>query len=180
MAMASEEGPLDFEELIQFAPQAIVVGLYRNAEAFDRPVVDWTQDVLGYTPLTQMEQYPAINLMPIMLIGGGLREKDIPTTISYDIFLVFPKDIKLYVPKVNELVATVKTRRRISGYICPNCGNRLTFVKDQSKDLFCLRCHTSVALVEGDDAVTLYPSGRAERVSMEQLKPPSSEELPGT
>jgi hypothetical protein len=179
MAMASEEGPLDFEQLIQYGPQAIVVGLYRNADAFDRPIGDWTRDVLGYTPLTQMEKYPAINLMPIMLIGGGVLETDIPTTLSYDLFLVFPKDIKLYVPKMEELVTMVKTRRKISEYLCPSCGNRLTFSKDQSKDLFCLRCHTAVAVVEGEDAVVLYPSGRSERVPMEQLMPPSSGKLPG-
>lgn len=171
LTMASEEGPLEIERLIQFGPQAIVVGLYRNAQAFDRPIVDWTQDVLGYTPLSQLEKDPTINVLPIMLVGGGLREADIPTTLAYDLFLVFPRDIKLYVPKMEELITKVRTRRKMSAYLCPSCGGRLTYVQGHANDLFCLRCHTAVALVDGEDAVVLSPSGRSMRMPLDALSP---------
>ena len=142
--------PIDFERILKFEPNVISVGLYRKEIAFNRPIEHWEEDVLGYEPLKEMERYPAIGLIPIILIGSALEEQDVPTTVNYDLFLSFPRDLHLYLPKVEELASTVKTNRKISGYVCPWCGSRLVYHRAPARDLFCPRCHTAVAIVDRD------------------------------
>ncbi len=142
-----ELGPIDFERVLNFGPNVVSLGLYRKKYAFDRPIARFDADVVGYQPLEDMERYPAINVIPLILIGTGLQEKDIPTKLNYDLFLTFPDDLALYLPKVEELAAKVKTRRRISGYVCPSCGSRFVFVQ-RPEDLFCPRCGTTVAMMD--------------------------------
>lgn len=167
------ERGIDFEQIIRFCPQVITVGLYRNQAAFNRPVQDISKDVLGYVPLTQMEQYPAINAMPILFIGNALEEHDVPTKVRYDAFLVFPRDIKLLIRTVEEL-AHLKVRRQISRYICPTCGSRLTFPSFATEqDLFCPRCHTVVAIIDNESCIAKDDEGKDVQCSLARLQPPN-------
>lgn len=173
MTQVTEQGGgLDFERMISFGPQVITVGLYRNHVAFNRHVQDIRADVLGYVPLTEMEKYPAINAIPILLIGSALEEDDIPTRVRYDAFLVLPRDIKRLISTVNEL-ANLKARRRISRYVCPTCGSRLTFSSAaQEKDLFCPRCHTAVAIIDHETCIAKDEAGNDVPCSLGKLRPP--------
>ncbi|HEY9721358.1 MAG TPA: hypothetical protein V6D47_05050 [Oscillatoriaceae cyanobacterium] len=168
-----ELAPIDFERLVQFGPNVVSIGLYRRRDAYDRPIESVEKDIVGYQPLIDMECYPAINVLPLVLIGTGLVEKDVPTTLNYDLFLTFPEDLEMYLPKVVELATKVKTRRRISGYVCPVCRSRLVYFQRQ-EDLFCPRCGTAVAIV--DESNCLYSphgeTGRTCNCTIAEITPP--------
>lgn len=164
--------PIDFERLMAFKPDLITLDLYRHERAFERPIQNIEADVVGFKSLVAMEQYPAVNLIPIILIGHCLQEKDIPTSVNYDLFLSFPRDIQQYFTKVEEIASTVKTRRRISEYICPVCGSRLTFTQNRTTDLFCPRCHTAVAIINQESCIARGNDGRKIPCSLDILRPP--------
>jgi hypothetical protein len=145
--------PINWERVLDFGPQVISVVLYRQRGAFNRPIVQPTKDILGFEAILEMEKYPAIQIVPIVLVGNAIEESDVPTSISYDLFLTFPNDIDLYLPKLEELANRVKSRRKISGYLCPNCKSRLVFIKQPAIDLFCPRCHTVVSLINDKDCL---------------------------
>ncbi|MDB5098710.1 MAG: hypothetical protein JWM80_3131 [Cyanobacteria bacterium RYN_339] len=147
--MMCEVTSIDFERVMNFKPELIILGLHRRIDAFDRPIENIEADVFGFKPLVDMERYPAISVIPILLFTTGLKEQDIPTTVNYDSFLILPEDAALYFPKVKELIETVKTRRRISENICPNCGSRLTYTA-KPENLFCPRCHAGVVIVDAE------------------------------
>lgn len=166
-----QTAPVDFERLMQFGPQVIVFGLSRKRTAFNRAVESAQQDVLGYKAIMESEQYPAVNVIPLLLVGVAIEESDIPTAITYDGFLLLPDELDLYVPLVEELATKVKTRRRISGYICPVCGSRLTFTREPVENLFCPKCHTSVALIDDENCTYMHASGRNFQCRIEDLTP---------
>jgi len=167
--------PVDFERIVRFGPQVIVLGIRRQDRARGRAIEDPERDILGYRAMLEVENYPAFSTIPILILGSGLDEHEIPTRIRYDLFLSLPRDSDLYVPRVEELSRRVKTRRRISGYICPNCGSRLTYSLTPAKDFFCPRCHTVVALIEGEGALVRYPNEKQELLPVERLLPPNME-----
>lgn len=161
---------VDFERVVDFGPGVISVGLYRNEQAFDRPIRSFEEDVLGYVPIKQMEAYPAIRVVPLLFLGHCLRPEDVPTTLPYDAFLVLPRDIKQYVPTMEELATKVKSRRKLSGYVCPNCGSRLFFTANRN-DLFCPRCHTAVSIIDDTEALVVSELGESRTVPLRILEP---------
>lgn len=163
---------IDFEAIINFGAQLIILGVHRRVSAFDRPIRNLEADVFGFKPLVDMEHYPAISVIPIILISTGLKESDLPTSLNYDLFLVLPEDAPLYFPKAKELIETVKTRRQISQYVCPNCGSRLTYTQKPGKDLFCPRCHTAVVVIDSQHCLITEPgSHQSHPGSMDWLRP---------
>lgn len=168
----TDVSPIDFERVMAFGPNVITLDLYRRQEAFDRPIQSVEADVIGFAPLVEMENYPAISVIPIILLGNCLQEKDVPTSVNYDLFLSFPRDVKLYFPKVIELAETVKGRRKISGYVCPTCGSRMTYSRARETDLFCPRCHTAVAIIDEESCLARNSEGEAIACSMQMLTPP--------
>lgn len=170
----TDVSPIDFERIMRFRPEVITLNLYRKLEAFDRPIQSVEADVLGFTPLVEMEHYPAISVIPIILLGNCLQEKDVPTSINYDLFLSFPRDATLYLPKVVEIASTVKSRRKISEYVCPRCGSRLTFTLNRENDLFCPRCHTAVAIIPPDTCIARTTEGQTIPCDMAALSPPQA------
>lgn len=170
-----ETSPIDFEKVMTFAPQVIAIHLYRKEEAFDRPIRSVEEDVLGFKPLEEMENYPAISVIPTILVGVGLLEKDVPTSVNYDIFLTFPRDLSIYLPKIKELMTLQKTKRHISNYICPSCHSRMTYLREPINDLFCPRCHTSVSIFEGDKCLANTGDGQRIPCSIAKLTPPKQQ-----
>lgn len=163
---------IDFERVLKFKPELIVLGLHRRIRAYDRPIESLEKDIFGFKPLADMEHYPAISVVPIMLVATGVQEKDIPTSLNYDSFLTIPEDAPLYFPKVKELIETVKTRRKISSYICPHCGSRMTFTARHELNLFCPRCHTGVVVVDEENCLITAPGApNAKPGKMELLRP---------
>lgn len=169
--------PIDFERIMVFKPDLITLDLYRAQDAFDRPIHDLETDVIGFRPLVEMERYPAVSVIPIILIGNCLQERDIPTSVNYDLFLSFPRDIQQYFPKVEEIAGTVKTRRKISGYVCPHCRSRMTFTSQRESDLFCPRCHTAVAIIDEGTCIARGPQGSPLPCTMADLRP--ADAIPG-
>lgn len=169
--------PIDFNRVLHFGPQVISVALYRKEQAFDRPIRNPIDDIMGYTSLLQMESYPAVEVIPILLTGNAVQEKDVPTGLNYDAFLVFPGDIQKLLPTIEHLAKKQKTRRKISGYVCPKCGGRLVFTTSE-KDLFCPRCHTAVAVVGNEGCMFMTPDGQQESCTLDQLIPPALKTQP--
>lgn len=166
--------PIDFERLLHFAPQVIVVSVYRMNKAFDRPIESPERDILGFIPLVSMGEYPALaTCVPVVLVGTGLHERDIPDTLDYDLFLSFPKDSNLFRKKVEELAEKGKGRRKISRYACPHCGSRLTYTSSPD-DLFCPRCHTVVTIIDDERCIYSLPTviERSIPCRVKQLLPP--------
>jgi len=169
--------PLNFEQLVDFNPQAIVIGLFRKRTAFNRPIEDLEQDVLGLETLRQLEDYPALRSIPLVILGNGIEENEVPTTLNYDLFLFFPDDMHLFLPKLDELTTKVKSRRKLSGYICPCCKSRMTYQGVHDQDLFCPRCGTSVAIIdEGVSCIARDPDGRPLACSIDAITSPKLRE----
>lgn len=164
--------PVDFDEVMDFGPNLIDINLYRNEDAFDRPIRNLEEDILGFKPLVELEKYPAAQITPILLVGIGICERDVPTSLRYDLFLTFPKDIDLFLPGVLDLTARKKGRRRVSGKVCPKCNSRLTFTTDNTS-LFCPRCHTAVVLINEEDCLYQSPGDdKSTPCKTDQLTPP--------
>lgn len=145
----TDASPIDFERIVQFGPTIIVIGMGRRKQAMNRPIAS-EEDIIGYTALTEVENYPALYTDPILIVGSGLAESDVPIRINYDLFLTLEDEAELYVPKVMELGSKRKSRRKISRYLCPSCKGRLTY-SQKEEDLFCPRCGTAVVLIQGTD-----------------------------
>ena len=171
LALATEFGPLDFDQLIAFDPKVLVLALYKRRIAFGRPVRDPHDDVLGFSILQQMEAYPAINVLPIILTGSCLNEDDLPTSVNYDLFLALPDDVKLLVPKAEELATKVKTRRRISELLCPLCRSRLTYLT-RPDSLFCPRCAAAVSVIDDEHCHAINGKGDTIPCTVEMLRAP--------
>jgi hypothetical protein len=152
--------PIDFEQVVNFRPDVLVVGLFRRRAAFNRPIADPDADIIGLTSCREIEQYPAIKLKPILLLGNGIEELEVPSWVHYDVFLFFPDDMGLFVARLEELATLVKTRRQLSEYLCPSCGSRLTHTMSGPKNLFCPRCHTAVSILSETDCLYLPPGSR--------------------
>lgn len=166
--------PVDFNRVIDFQPDVVSVGLSRRERAFNRPIVDFDRDVLGSKPLRDLEDYPAMQAVPLVLVGTGLFEEDVPTSLRYDLFLVIPRDLSLYVERMVEATKQ-KKRRRLGPYVCPNesCRSRLAEVGDtRHRDLYCPRCGMGVA-IDGDTCHYAMPEApnKPLRCSIEDLRP---------
>jgi uncharacterized protein YbaR (Trm112 family) len=156
-----EDGPLDFERIFRFKPQALVLGLFRRVGAYNRCIIDWRQDIQGIEPLIEMERYPAVSVLPVAIFATGLMERDFPTSLSYDVFLTIPQDIRLYVSTMEHLVAESKSRRKIADFACPLCRSRLVYLTEPIINLFCPRCHASVAIADQETAYVMPSGARA-------------------
>lgn len=172
--------PLDFERLVDFGPEVLVTGLFRKRAAVNRPIRDLEEDVLGLDTLRQLEGYPALRIVPLAILGNSIEEHEVPTTLNYDLFLYFPDDMHLFLPKLDELATKVKSRRTISGYVCPSCRSRMTFTQDRDQDLFCPRCGTAVALIDnGATCLARTADGSPIDCSMERITAPLIRESEG-
>jgi hypothetical protein len=147
--------PIDFEQVVGFHPDVLVVGLFRRRTAFNRPIGNPDEDIIGLASCREIEQYPAIKVKPILLLGNGIEELEVPSWVHYDVFLFFPDDMGLFLARLDELATVVKTRRKLSRYLCPSCGSRLTYTQPVEKNLFCPRCHTAVSLLSDTDCLYL-------------------------
>lgn len=165
--------PLDFDKLIDFAPNVLTLGLARRKEAYDRPIRDPVEDLIGYRSLREIEDYPALRIIPLIIIGTAIQEKDVSTKINYDLFITLPDDFGLLLSSVEELATTVKTRRKIAPYLCPNCKGRLTYVKEPISDLFCPRCQTAVVIIDHENCLYSGKAGESIPCKVDQLKPPA-------
>lgn len=146
--------PVDFERLIRFGPDVIVAVLYRMNKAFDRAIEQAELDILGYIPLLSLKRYSALRAVPLLLVGYGLHERDIPNDCcDYEAFLSLPKDVRLFSRKAEELANRPRATRKISAYLCPHCGSRLTYAPRKPEDLFCPRCGTSVAIIDEEHCI---------------------------
>lgn len=166
-----ELAPVDFEAVIQFKPKVLVVGLARRSEAYDRPLEDLDRDVLGYQALTALGGQPALHSLPIVVVGVGLKERELRLPVPAVYFLTFPDDMEVFPAKVAEL-AKRKQTRYISDFKCPklSCGGRLMYFKQPIKDLFCPKCGSSVALIDDEHGVWMCPEGRQHACTVEELR----------
>ncbi len=179
-ALVREEGhealamapPVDFDRLLDFGPQVLVIGLFRQRCAFNRPIQDLPKDVLGLVTLRELEAYPAIRTLPLIVLGNGIEEHEVPTTMNYDLYLFFPDDMHLFLPKLDEVAAKVKSRRTISPHVCPACGSRLTFTGNQDQDLFCPRCGVAVAIINRERCIARNADGLDIPCSLDRITPP--------
>ena len=122
-----------------------------------------------------MTSYPAIALIPMLVVGVGLFEAEFPLNLRYDLFLTFPDDMALYLPKVEELATLTKTRRRISTYVCPapGCGSRLAYVREPVRDLSCPKCGAGVALIDDTHGTWRDVDGLSHPCLLKDLRAPA-------
>lgn len=153
----SQLSPVDFEKVLAFRPQVIVAGIYRKRQTGG---LAGESELVGLESLRQLAAYPASLTVPLLLVGIGLDEGDIPIATRYDLFLQFPEEMAAYVPKVEELSTKRKSSSHISVYICPTpgCGHRLTYVRAE-KDLFCMKCGAGVTMLDDEHCTWMAPDG---------------------
>jgi uncharacterized protein YbaR (Trm112 family) len=139
--------PVDWERLVDFDPDLVVIGFFRRRTAYNRAIEDFDRDILGGETLRAIESYPAIRVKPILAIGNGVEAREIPNEFRFDAFVYFPDEMGRFLPTVDEL-ARKDRRRSFSAYQCPVCHARLTYAKQNRKELFCPRCHTGVSILD--------------------------------
>lgn len=168
----ADVSPIDWDAVVHFEPQVIVAGISRSKEAAGRPIADPAEDVIGYRALMDLRQYPAITAVPIAIVGMGIDERELPVPTHYDLFLYFPDDMDSFVPRIEELPRTIKRRRLISGFRCPNpgCDSRLTYTRERDRDLFCPKCGSAVAMLDDDHAIWRGPSGQQEAAHLDDMR----------
>lgn len=167
-----EVPPVDWERVMNFGPEALVTGVFRKRIAFNRPIENFKDEVLGSDIVETIQSYPAIWSTPTLLLGNAVEERDVPLTLRYDLFLIFPDDMFVFLRSLDELTKMVKSKRKVSGYICPNCGSRLTYLKEPVKDLFCPRCHTAVAIIDHESCLAQDADGKQIACDLSQIAPP--------
>jgi hypothetical protein len=163
--------PIDWTRVVRFQPEVVTFGVYRRPQAFNRPIVDPRADILGYEAIIQAEGYPAIQALPIMIVGDGLEASDLPTSLRYERFLMMPNDMSHYAEEVGELAEGRKRHRRLSEYICPLCGGHLVALRRGEHDLFCPRCGASVAIIDEHSCSYLTQAGRTGTCTLAQITP---------
>lgn len=168
----ADVSPIDWDAVVRFKPQVIVAGISRSKEAVGRPIADPAEDVIGYRALMDMRQYPAITAVPIVVVGMGIGERELPVPTHYDLFLYFPDDMESFVPRIEEVTRTIKRRRLISAYRCPNpgCDSRLTYTRERDRDLFCPKCGSAVAVLDDDHAIWRGPRGQQEAAHLADMR----------
>lgn len=85
-------------------PEVMVVVIFRHAEAFDRPIMDFDQDVSGGSLLRKLNEHPVLSHVPLIIFGVGLAAKDVPKDIRYHSYLTFPQAIQELNPLISGLV----------------------------------------------------------------------------
>jgi uncharacterized protein YlaI len=162
--------PIDFEKLADFGPEVIVLAADRGLNTTHRMKIDLETDAMGYSAMAELEKYPALQVVPLLLVGSAVRQSELKTSIKYDAFLAFPEEASAYVDTVRALSAKIKSRRHISGYMCPHCRGRLTFTQRPVLDLFCPRCHTPVAIIDDDACIySVHGSGPTRNCKMKDI-----------
>lgn len=171
----TEIAPLEFDEILHFGPEVIVAGLSRKPAAAATCGELTPDDIWGYRAIDEMARYPAIALVPMVVVGVGMFEREFPVRLNYDLFLSFPDDMALYAGKVAELSTKVKTRRRISGYVCPNpgCGSRLVYTREPVRDLSCPKCGVGVAVIDRLHVTWCDPHGESHEALLADLHAPA-------
>lgn len=135
--------PVDAEKLAVFEPDLLILGLFRQPHAFDRPLHHPEQDVAGLDVARALDRCESVRTTPVLILGHGIGEAALPGWLHYDLFLQFPTDMRVFLAKVQELAA-LGARRALSGYRCPHCGSQLADAASAEAALQCARCHTAV------------------------------------
>ena len=169
-----EASPLDLEEILRFGPDVLVVGVSRKPGAVGHPIPLPPEELWGYHAVVQLESEPVLALVPMIVVGVGVFEPEFPLKLPYDLFLTFPDDMRLYGAKVAELATLVKTRRKISGYVCPvpGCGSRLVYLREPVRDLSCPKCGVGVALIDAEHMTWCDVEGGSHEGLLADLRAP--------
>ena len=164
--------PFDWDEVLAFGPQVIVFAIYRQDVAFNRPIQDPAQDILGFDAICEANAFPAIKAVPLVILAFGLHETDFEPPCGYNLFLTLPRDLALYPTKVAELAERRKARSKLSGYLCPNpgCRSRLVYFSKEH-DLFCPRCGSAIAIIDAAHCTWLGPDGHTRACTVADLVP---------
>ncbi|MNT08208.1 hypothetical protein D3C72_1429430 [compost metagenome] len=126
-----------------FGPDLLILGLFRQPHALDRPLGHLEQDVAGLDVARALERFEPVRTTPVLILGHGIGEAALPAGLHYDLFLQFPTDLRVFLAKVQELAA-LGARRALSGYRCPHCGSQLAGASPDEAMLQCARCLTAV------------------------------------
>src|SRR5690348_6364892 len=78
--------PVDWDALLNFDPDVVVIGFFRQRTAYNRPIENFEQDICGVATLEAIDDYPAIRVKPILAIGNGVEPHEIPRAFRFDAF----------------------------------------------------------------------------------------------
>lgn len=166
--------PVDWDAVLDFGPDLTVIGFFRQRRAHDRPIEDFEKDVFGTETLRAIEAYPAIRVKPLLAIGNGVEADELPEDFRVDDFVYFPDEMCRFLEKVDTLAHSKKGNLRLSEYGCLVCGGRLSYPKSSKHELFCLRCHTAISLIDAERCIYQARSeGETLTCRLEQLRRPT-------
>jgi hypothetical protein len=96
------------EKLLAFAPEIVIVPLYRRTDTLDRPLGVFEEDVVGARILTLLAHEPALAAVPTLLLGLATREADVPAHLLAAFadlhFLEFPLGLQELNPIISAYV----------------------------------------------------------------------------
>lgn len=103
--------PLVIDEVVDFAPEVIVINLVRKAEVLGTPIHDFYREIDGAKAFQALAGAPEIAQIPIVLTALAVKESEVPTGLRYEAFIEVPHKIDVLNHAINRLA---EARRRHS------------------------------------------------------------------
>ncbi|HEY9856557.1 MAG TPA: hypothetical protein V6D05_12520 [Stenomitos sp.] len=96
------------DSLVAFAPELILVSLYRTPEAVGRPVTDYAAQIEGFGMLERVSQCPELARVPILVFAFSTKLSEMPEEVRkrvrFSAFLTFPEGLQELNPTISSLV----------------------------------------------------------------------------
>jgi len=96
------------DDIVAFAPDLILVSLYRAPEAVGRPLSDYATQIKGAAMLERISQCPELARVPILVFAISTTLSEMPEEVRrrvrFSRFLTFPEGLQELNPIISSLV----------------------------------------------------------------------------
>lgn len=152
--------PESWRDLMDLSPDAIVVQMTRSSEAYNRPIWEPDDDIVGYDLLRAATSTLAMRELPLVTVGIGLRADDLSRVREGELHFDFPHDLDAYAERIVAYLDRLRSQK-ITKCLCPQCGDRLLTVPGEASAFICAYCSAIVSqLSTGNFDVSTSVFGR--------------------
>ncbi len=96
------------DSIVDFAPDLILVPLYRRPEAIGKPVTDYQEQIVGTAMLERLARCPELQEVPIVVFAFSTRLAEMPPDfrqkVRFNAYLSFPEGLQELNPTISSLI----------------------------------------------------------------------------